>query len=269
MKTISGYFGGYISKKQKVGNFEIRNSVRALPLFFQKLRNKEYKHSSAHLAQVTNRMFTVLEPKGVLRMAPEEFMLSSMYKAHDPLSAEFIRTFRHEFFYRRQLLERYEYLQTKVSRMTVSMLLPKVGKGHVSTDAASLYGFRPQHSDSFYLSPWEFCQWFKAVRLERPSATYDLSIWTPAGRAKLNARAYADLQPVEDYIFDDRKGVCFFGRVFSDSGRLSRPTSVRVLVSVFLCAYFFILLLIVCLCVHVCVCLCLFVGTFKKMSHHC
>ena len=32
MKTLSGYFGGYISKKQQVGTFGIRNSVKALPL---------------------------------------------------------------------------------------------------------------------------------------------------------------------------------------------------------------------------------------------
>ena len=35
MKTITGYFGGYISKRQKVGNFEIRASVKALPLLFE------------------------------------------------------------------------------------------------------------------------------------------------------------------------------------------------------------------------------------------
>eukprot|EP00973_Karenia_brevis_P060856 8462913-Karenia_brevis.AAC.1 len=85
------------------------------------------------------------------------------------------------------------------------MPLPKIGQGHMSTDAASLYGFRPEHADTFYLCPWEFCQWLKTARLERPSATYDLSIWAPAGRKKLNARAYADLQPVVDYIFNNAK----------------------------------------------------------------
>ena len=65
MKTISGYFGGYISKRQKVGNFEIRASVKALPLLFEKLRRKEFKSSSVHLAHMTNRMFTTLESKGI------------------------------------------------------------------------------------------------------------------------------------------------------------------------------------------------------------
>ncbi len=50
MKTMAGYFGGYISKRQKVGNFEIRSSVKALPLLFEKLRRKEFKSSSVHLA---------------------------------------------------------------------------------------------------------------------------------------------------------------------------------------------------------------------------
>ena len=73
MKTLSGYFGGYISKKHKIGRFELRNSVEALPLLSQKLREKNYRRGGAHLAHVANRMFTTLESKGILRTAPEEF----------------------------------------------------------------------------------------------------------------------------------------------------------------------------------------------------
>ena len=80
MKTISGYFGGYISKRQKVGRFELRSAVKTLPLFKQKLQGKALKNSIAYLAHASNRMSTTLEGKGVLRMAPEEFMLASLYK---------------------------------------------------------------------------------------------------------------------------------------------------------------------------------------------
>ena len=72
-----------------MGQFELRSSVNALPLMAQKLKQRELKRGSAQLAHVVNRMFTTLESKGILRTAPEEFMLSSLYKAHDPLAAEF------------------------------------------------------------------------------------------------------------------------------------------------------------------------------------
>ena len=63
MKTITGYFGGYISKRQKMGQFELRASEKALPMMAQKLRGRNFKRSSAQLAHVVNRMFTTLETK--------------------------------------------------------------------------------------------------------------------------------------------------------------------------------------------------------------
>ena len=98
MKQMTGYFGGYISKKQKMGRFELKKSIGALPLMEEKLKGRNLSSSSAQLAHVTNRCFTVLESKGILRTATEEFLLSSRYKPHDELAAEFIRTFRHIFF---------------------------------------------------------------------------------------------------------------------------------------------------------------------------
>ena len=153
-----------------MGNFEIKASARALPLLLEKIRSRNYKSSSAQLAQLTNRMFTTLESKGILRTAPEEFMLAASHKPHDPLAAEFVRTFRHEHFYGRQLLARYEHVRDNVAQQQVSVLLPKSRAGRESTDLASLYGFRPAHPNVFFLSAWEFCQWFKAISLQPPSA---------------------------------------------------------------------------------------------------
>ncbi len=203
MKTITGYFGGYISKRQKVGNFEIRASVKALPLLFEKLRRREYKSGSVQMAHMTNRMFSTLESKGILRMSTEETMLASLHKANDPLAAEFIRTFRHEFFFGRQLLQRYEHLRDGGSAQTVSLLVPKHPGPANATDFASLYGFRPCHPDVFFLSPWEFCQWFSGVSLRAPSASFELAKWTKAGAQKIKAGNTGNLQPLIDYEFDD------------------------------------------------------------------
>ena len=65
MSQMSGYFGGYISKKQKVGQFELKRSIDALPLLRQKLESRSLK-ASAQLAHVCNRFFSVLESKGII-----------------------------------------------------------------------------------------------------------------------------------------------------------------------------------------------------------
>ena len=38
MKQMTGYFGGYISKRQKMGKFELKKSIGALPLLKEKLQ---------------------------------------------------------------------------------------------------------------------------------------------------------------------------------------------------------------------------------------
>ena len=99
MQVMSGYFGGYISKRQKLGKFELRKSIGALPLLRQKLEHRQLKTGSGQLAHVCTRMFTALEGKGILRVSTEEFLLSSRYNPTDPLAAEFVRTFREQIFH--------------------------------------------------------------------------------------------------------------------------------------------------------------------------
>ena len=129
-------------------------------------------------------------------------MLASMHKSSDPLAAEFIRTFRHEHYYGRQLLQRYDNLRETDKRHTVSILLPKCTSAQNKTDFASLYGFRPAHADTFFLSPWEFCQWFTAVPLTPPTAgKHSRSKWTASGKAKRGVKAHGRLrvQPRRNY----------------------------------------------------------------------
>ncbi len=71
MKQMSGYFGGYISKKQKMGQYELKKSVGALPLLQEKLTERKLTSASHQLSHVVNRMFTTLESKGILRTATE------------------------------------------------------------------------------------------------------------------------------------------------------------------------------------------------------
>lgn len=202
MKQMTGYFGGYISKRQKIGSFELKKSVSALTPLKAKLEERNLKTASAQLAHVTNRMFTTLEGKGILRMATEEFMLSFRYKPHDPLSAEFIRTFRHQEFHGKFYLDRYEALSNKKKTVDMNIVLPRTHMNKIVFDEVSLYGFRDCHPNLFFLSPWEFYQWFKPHQLKRPSITYDWSVLTGEGRRKMNLSkgTKVDLEIGIDYM---------------------------------------------------------------------
>ena len=206
MKQMTGYFGGYISKKQKVGKFELKKSISTLPLLQQKVEGRGVKSASTQLAHVVNRMFTTLEGKGILRVATEEFLLSSRYKPHDPLAAEFIRTFRSRNFPGMFFIERYDALSQGRENIDVRTLLPKNALRHGVVDVVSLYGFRaPDVPDLWYLSPWEFVQWVKPERTRAPSAEYKLTMWTANGKKKL-AEAKGQkviFEPGRDYVLDE------------------------------------------------------------------
>ena len=73
MKQMTGYFTGYISKRQSLGNFELKAASSALPFLCQKV--KAMQSASAQLAHLTNRLICTLEGKGILRSAPESFNL--------------------------------------------------------------------------------------------------------------------------------------------------------------------------------------------------
>ena len=101
-------------------------------------------------------MFTVLEGKGILRTATEEFALSAKYHPEDNLAAECIRTCRTENFYGQEFLVRVEAVVKKTKEMDIRTLLPESKNTSPALDRISIYGFPPKHHDLWFLSPWEF-----------------------------------------------------------------------------------------------------------------
>ncbi len=112
MKQIAGYFGGYISKKQKVGQFELKNLLsRIVIVGDKKIAQKKPRSASVLLAHVANTTFTTREGRCVMRSATEEYLIAPEYNKKDSLAAEFIRTFNYTIFLGNRFLDRYEALR--------------------------------------------------------------------------------------------------------------------------------------------------------------
>ncbi len=129
MKQMTGYFSGYICKKQKLGNFELKAASSSLPFLLQKLKN--LKTAAAQLASVTNRLITTLEGKGILRSAPESFNLCGKSCHQDELNAEFVRTFRSVTFPGSEYLQRHEHVIKQAAGASVTprrLPIPKPGR---------------------------------------------------------------------------------------------------------------------------------------------
>ena len=175
MKQMTGYFGGYISKKQKIGQFELKQSAAAMPFLQDKLATRKFGAAS-QLALICNRLFVNLEGKGILRTGVEEFMLAAEYAPHDELAAEFIRTFQQTFFFGKAYLDRVDQLM-RGETIQIDKCIPKKGETAEIVDPVSLYGLRPMDVSCFYLSPWEFVQWWRPIRLAKPSDEYRFTCW--------------------------------------------------------------------------------------------
>jgi len=119
---------------------------------------------------------TNLEGKGILRSGIEEFFLASEYSPFDELSAEFIRTFRHSYFFGNTYLERYRQVHGKKD-VTVDKCMPKGGSKMTNPDNVSLYGLRGTDPRLYHMSPWEFVQWWAPVRLKASSQYYQYTTW--------------------------------------------------------------------------------------------
>ena len=63
--------------------------------------------------------------------------------------------------------------------------MPRHGLGENVPDLVALYGYRSLDPNLFFLSPWEFCQWYKPHRLRPPSDNYPWTKFTAEGRVRL------------------------------------------------------------------------------------
>ena len=107
MRQATGYFSGYICKRQPVRRFELRQAGRNLPLLQPKLLSQ--KNIAGQLAQVVNTMFCTFETRGKLRTAAEEHNLAANSVEEDKMNAEFNCAFVKENLSGYDLLNRLEH----------------------------------------------------------------------------------------------------------------------------------------------------------------
>ena len=122
-------------------------------------------------------------------------MLASQYSAFDELSAEFIRTFRHTFFFGKFYLDRYETVKNNQDP-TIDKCLPKNDTQKGCRDVVSLYGLRDTDPRLYYMSPWEFTQWWEPLCTKKPSDYYEKNQYTKW----LPNADYERAEPGVDYV---------------------------------------------------------------------
>ena len=190
-RNTTGYFSGYISKRQPVGKFELRQATLNLQYLVRAIESKSNKEQ---YHRVANRVLGDLEFRGHARPSTEEFNLSARSHTHDVTAAEFIRTYRTETFRGNLLLDREKHERGKTSNFSTRSLLARVSKkqprsrskDEVKLSFEEAYGYRGRNPALYYLSPWEFTMWWKAERILRPDIYVKLKMrplskWTDAG----------------------------------------------------------------------------------------
>ena len=81
---------GYFHKPQPVGQYELERCTRTMSLLRPQL---ERNVPAVQVVQVTNRMLSDLEGRGIMRTSPETCNLNAYMDDNDFLAAEFIRTY--------------------------------------------------------------------------------------------------------------------------------------------------------------------------------
>ena len=95
-RNTTGYYTGYIQKRQPVGKFELRQATQNLRFLAKTIEKRSNPQQYHHVA---NRLLGDLEYRGHVRPATEETNLAANHKPDDVTFAEFLRTFTTKPFY--------------------------------------------------------------------------------------------------------------------------------------------------------------------------
>ena len=135
---------------------------------------------------MANRTLGDLEFRGCARPITEEFNLAGNYHKNDVLQAEFYRTSEFDQFFGGNILRLLRNLKKETLSETKQSVTVRKRVGYEKKKEGfqapweMKYGFRGNHPALYYLSAWEFTQWWFCDRL-RPPTTDTRTEWTEAG----------------------------------------------------------------------------------------
>ena len=185
MAAAAGYFGGYTSKMQDIGEKEVRRLSATLT---RKLAGEEKHESEAQAFQYySRRLVRDLEAKGIVRTALESTQLSLHADHPDALMAECIRTFPTVTFPASLLLKREEVetLKTPGASIIAAVFHGHGRKNAMFTEAPFdlMYGFRGTTHNVDLLSPYETLLHWSLERIGAPTSAEKLlrATWTKEG----------------------------------------------------------------------------------------
>ena len=160
--VTSGYFGGYIGKRQPAGSLETQKCVDKLLTLRAKMQGRG---RAAQLRASSGRLITELEMNSTFRGAVEIFNLCCNLDEKDVLKAECIITFGSVTIDGRQWMHRLEEAQETRQMKDCSIItyVPPNKKPNVRTTTSRVndfeaYGFRPMEHPWKLLSAYEFMQ---------------------------------------------------------------------------------------------------------------
>ena len=143
MATIAGYFGGYTSKMQPIGERETRLMREAAE---RKVEGEKKSSTGSDFQKYVRRIVKDLEMKGIIRTSLESINLSLHATHKDVLKSECIRTFPTVTFPATLLLKREEIETLKASGASIIAALHHGHgqKAHMYVDPPFdlMYGFR-------------------------------------------------------------------------------------------------------------------------------
>ena len=128
-RNTTGYYNGYIQKRQLVGKFELRQASMNLRCLAKTIQHRSNRQQYHHVA---NRILGDLEFRGHARPATEEFNLATNHHGNDVMKAEFLRTFPSKLFKGGELLRREEQLRKQMEDTRTA-----VGAEHEQSDDAN------------------------------------------------------------------------------------------------------------------------------------
>ena len=168
--AIAGYFGGYTSKMQPIGERETKQLRDAAQ---RKVAGERSEGAAKDFQKYVRRLVKDLEMKGTIRTAVEGINLSLHMDHADVLMAECIRTFPTVTFPATLLLKREEIETLKVSGASI---IAALHHGHGAKQRMYqeapfdlMYGFRGSSQAVDLLTPYEMLLHYRMERILPPT----------------------------------------------------------------------------------------------------